>query len=156
LQLALKALLESEDGGVDGVFKLGVVTEALLEEGLGILHVFADGAGLPGEIGARRVDLVQLRSVAVKASDHEGDAEGADAAGLGELLHDGGLLANELGNRGMLAILEEVGLRLLAGLAGEHPGIRAKPRVRNADAGADGGCLAHGGTVHQYGRQLLL
>ena len=66
----------------------------LLEEGLQVLGVSADGVGFPAGAGAGRVGHVELGLFGffVKADQEDGAAEGSDGGSLGVLLLD---LGNE-------------------------------------------------------------
>ncbi|KAJ8535266.1 hypothetical protein ON010_g13472 [Phytophthora cinnamomi] len=155
VHLALEALAQRQQRRVDGVFDLQVVVVTLpnthtksaihpllfhpqplhthpLEERLGADRVFADGRGLPAEVRARRVDLIQLRAVVVVARVQDGHAEGAHTARLRELLHDGRDLAHQDAGGRVLLVLLEVGLRLLARLAHQHAVVGAQAAVHDA------------------------
>mmetsp|Transcript_20628 Transcript_20628/g.53943 ORF Transcript_20628/g.53943 Transcript_20628/m.53943 type:complete len:279 (+) Transcript_20628:98-934(+) len=154
--LPLEALLQREQRGVDRVLQLHLLAVPLLQERLGVGHVLPDGGGLPGKVGAGGVNLVQLRPVVVKAGHQEGDAKGAHATGLGELLHDRGRLADQLRHGDGLLVQLVVSLRLVARLAHQHPRVGPHARVRHPDVGRQQRHLGHRAAVHQRARQLLL
>ena len=106
VHLALKALLEGQDGRVHGVLQLELLVEPLLEERLAVDEVLAHGRGLPGEVGARGVALeeVGLALLRVPAADEEGDPEWPDAAGLRVLLHHHRHAGHQLGGGDRLLV----------------------------------------------------
>ena len=114
----LETLPKSEEGGVDGILELHVVLVALLQEGLGIQVVLADGGGLPTEVGTGGIDLIELGgSVGIQTGHEETDSERTDTTALGVLLHEGGGGLDTLGDGLGLAILAVVRLGRLAGVA---------------------------------------
>jgi len=123
---------------MDGVLELNIIVVTFLEERLGIDHVLADGTGLPRPVGARGIDLVERRAGdLVEAGDKEGDAKGAHAAALGELLHDTRDLLDEDAGRRILTVDALIFLSGLAGLADEDTKVWAHSRVDHADIRAD-------------------
>lgn len=116
--LALKSLPKGEEGGMDGILELHVVLVALLQKGLGIEVVLANGGGLPTKVGAGRVDLKELGgSIGIQTGHEETDAKGSDSTTLGVLLHEGGGGLDELGDGFGLAVLAVVRLGRLASVA---------------------------------------
>ena len=115
---ALESLPQSEEGGVDGILELHVVLVALLQKGLGVQVVLADGGGLPTEVGTGGIDLVELGgAVGIQTGHEETDSERTDSTALGVLLHEGGGGLDELGDGLGLPILAVVRLGGLAGVA---------------------------------------
>mmetsp|Transcript_2689 Transcript_2689/g.10690 ORF Transcript_2689/g.10690 Transcript_2689/m.10690 type:complete len:299 (-) Transcript_2689:93-989(-) len=154
--LAVESLLEGEDRGVDGILQLHVLRIALLQERLGVGHVFPDRARLPREVRPGGVHLVQLRAVGVEPRHEKRRPEGTHAASLRELLHHRRHLAHELRARHELVVRAVVHLRLLARFPSQHAEIRTHAAVRHADLTRELSDLLHRGLIHQGGRQLLL
>mmetsp|Transcript_36978 Transcript_36978/g.106264 ORF Transcript_36978/g.106264 Transcript_36978/m.106264 type:complete len:244 (+) Transcript_36978:56-787(+) len=152
----LEALLERQDGGVDGVLELDVLVVALLQEALCVHVVLADGRGLPGEVGATGVHLEELRARVVVARNHERDAEGPHASRLRELLHDGCLLPYQLRHRLVLPVSGEVLLCLLPAPAQQHPVVGGHPCIDHADGVRKVFYLPQGRLVDERACHLLL
>lgn len=74
----------------------------LFQEGLARDIVLADGGGIPGEVRARRIDLVEARLVLVVSDDQQRYTEGTHTSRLRIFLHDGGDFLNEDGARDLL------------------------------------------------------
>ena len=123
----LETLLEGQQSRVDRILQLQVVVVALLEEGLRVDHVLADGAGFPGEVRPARVDLVELRPIMVEAREQKRHAKGPHASPLRELLHDGGELSHKHRHRDHFSVNAVIGLRTFAALAHEHSEVGAHP-----------------------------
>jgi len=71
VHLSFEALLQSHQRSVDRVLDLHVRLVALLQENLGVLGVFANSSGLPVVVGARGVDLGQMRAALIVSRDED-------------------------------------------------------------------------------------
>mmetsp|Transcript_30206 Transcript_30206/g.87672 ORF Transcript_30206/g.87672 Transcript_30206/m.87672 type:complete len:228 (+) Transcript_30206:30-713(+) len=151
-----EAFLQGEDGSVDGVLELDVLIVTFLEEGLRADMVLADCRSLPAEVRTGRVHLEELRPCFVIARYHQRDAEWPHAAGLCELLHHSGLLADDLRHRDQLAVCLVVLLRLLATAAQQDTIVRRHTGIHHANIVGNILDLLHGPLVHQWARHSLL
>ena len=69
VHLSFEALLQGHQRSVDRVLDLHVCLVPLLQENLGVFGVFANRSGLPVVVGARGVDLGQMRTALIVARD---------------------------------------------------------------------------------------
>merc|ERR1719213_363736 len=152
----LETLLERQNCGVNCVLNLDVITIPLLQEGLRVDVVLADGRRLPAEEGTRRVHLVKLRAVVIVPRDHQTNAEGAYASRLGELLHDSRNFAHELSNRHRLFVDALVLGCVLPSLVQDHPKIWDHAREHNTHGFRVMLNLLEARVVHKNGLHLLL
>lgn len=68
IHFTFNVVLERQQSNVNGIFQLQLLGISLLQKGLGLGRALANGRGLPGEIAARGVNLVQHGASLVNSS----------------------------------------------------------------------------------------
>lgn len=134
---------------MDGIFNLHLWAVSLLQEGLSVFGVLADGSGLPAVVGAGGIQLHEVRSSLIIASHQDRDTKGPIASGLSLLLDVVRRLSALRGDRDGFLVGHPVFLDELAGLLTEQSEVRAEAGVHSTDMIAQKLGLVNGGLIHQ-------
>lgn len=134
---------------MDGIFNLHLWAVSLLQEGLSVFGVLADGSCLPAVVGAGGIQLHQVRSSLIIASHQDRYTEGPIASGLSLLLDVVRRLSALRGDRDGFLVGHPVFLDELAGLLTEQSEVRAEAGVHSTDMIAQKLGLVNGGLIHQ-------